>query len=435
MPGTGRRLVTLLVVLAIVGAPAVALHAFCIGASCEADDATRTAIPFCSLPTPTRALIAAGFREGRSPDVIGVSGSTPRVTSDDATATTWPWAGATPADLEVPLAFAGTAIVGGELPSAGLADVAPTLEPLLGLQRDHPEVRAGRTLEGVTRPGVVSPLIVEIVWKGVGRDEDHASALRDVVGEEHLAYGTAAIGSLPLDPAAVLTTIGSGGLPAEHGITGSLVRTGEGGVTAAWSTGAPLSVIATLADDLDEATGGRAMIGLVADATTDRGLIGGTWYPGQDDDDVIFERREPLGAVSHLLDLGYGSDDVPDIVGVTLTRRTATDETTRSLAELVLDRTPNATLVVTATGAAPASDGTPGIPGRHFAARVDRAASRPLVAAVGTSGLFLDQGAVTTLEVPTQRVVDVMLARTTPDGTPILADAFPAFAVQFGRYC
>jgi len=37
--------------------------------------------------------------------------------------------------------------------------------------------------------------------------------------------------------------------------------------------------------------------------------------------------------------------------------------------------------------------------------------------------------------VPTQRVVDVMLARTTPDGTPILADAFPAFAVQFGRYC
>lgn len=429
----------LLVVLAVVGAPAVALHALCVGASCDADDATQSAMPFCSLPAPTRALIAAGFREGRSPDVIGVSASTPRVTSDDATATTWPWAGATPADLEVPLAFAGPVIAGGELPPAALADVAPTLEPLLGLRRPHPEVRGGREIVGVVHPGTAVPLVVTIVWKGGGAGERPAAVLRDLVDAEHLAEGTASVGSLPLDPAAVLTTIGSGGIPAEHGITGARIRTDDGGVTDAWSSQAPPSVIATLGDDLDEATGGQALVGLVANTTTDRGLIGGTWYPGDDDDDVVMARRDPVGAVAAMLEAGYGADDVPDLLGVTLdtSRGGAWSGTTRSLVQLVLTRVPDATIVVTATGAS--ASAAPGsadlVPSAALVARVDAIGTGPLVAAVGTAGLFLDQAAMTAQEVPTQRVVEAMLSRRTSGGTPVLADAFPAFAVQFGRYC
>ena len=75
----------------------------------------------------------------------------------------------------------------------------------------------------------------------------------------------AVTGSVPLDPAATLTTIGTGGLPSSHGITGSLVRDDDGTVRRAWSASGAGSVIATFADDLDAASGQRAAVGAVAD--------------------------------------------------------------------------------------------------------------------------------------------------------------------------
>ena len=40
----------LVAAMALVGAPAVALTAFCVGESCAQEDGVATAVPFCPLP-------------------------------------------------------------------------------------------------------------------------------------------------------------------------------------------------------------------------------------------------------------------------------------------------------------------------------------------------------------------------------------------------
>jgi hypothetical protein len=434
--GTGRRLVTLLLVLGVVGAPAVALRAFCVGASCDAEPTAEREVPFCSLPEPVRELLAAGFREGRSPDALGVTASDALLRSGSADGAPWPSVGDGEHAATAPLAFVGPAIEGGELPAATLADVAPTLEPLLGFRRPFPTVRSGAAIAGVVRDGARSPLVVTIVWKrDDGRDPRWLATVVDDAGTT--ASGSAQVGSLPLDPAAVLTTIGTGGLPSEHGITGSIVRAPSGDAVEAWSRDAPTSVIATLGDDLDEATEGRARIGLVAAGPTDRGLIGGTWYlttGDTDDDDVVIAPRDPASAVAQLLARGdYGADDTPDLLGVTVDARSgrALDQT-RSLIGSVFAAVPDATVVVTSTGAVPVRAAS--IDAGAFAEAVDGAVAAPVVAAVAAGGVFVDQAVVTERNVSTQRVVEA-LASVLVSGSPALADTFPAFAVSFGRYC
>jgi hypothetical protein len=422
-----------MIVLGVLGAPAVALRALCMGHACDADETEETAIPFCALPPETRTLIAAGFREGRSPDVLAVTASTPRVTSHDEPTVVWPWVDPDARELEVPVAFVGPGIRTGDAPSASLADLAPTLEPLLGIRRPHPEVRSGHAIAGVVRPGAASPLVVTIVWKRLGHLGAAADAFDEVLGSrDDAAIGSATIGGVPLDPAAVLTTISSGGTPAEHGITGTRLRTDDGEVVRAWSGGAPTSVIATLGDDLDEITRGDATIGLVADAPSDRGLIGGTWYPGDDDDEVVVERRDPVGAVAGMLDEGLGAGDAPDLLGVTIGARprfaaAITDE----LLDLVLARVPDATIVVTGTGAASAERT---VDVSEVAGAVETALAAPVVAEVGAAGLYLDPDVAAARGISSQQVAEALL-ELTDAGAPLFVDAFPAFAVQFGRYC
>jgi hypothetical protein len=422
-----------MIVLGVLGAPAVALRALCLGHACDADEAEEATIPFCALPPDTRALIAAGFREGRSPDVLAVTAAAPRVTSDDGPGTAWPWVDPSPADLRVPLAFVGPEIRPGGAPVASLADVAPTLEPLLGIRRPHPEVRSGRAIDGVVDPSGSSPLVVTIVWKRLGGHGAAADAFAATLGGRNdAAIGSAAIGSVPLDPAAVLTTIGSGGVPSEHGIIGTVMRADGGDVGRAWSAAAPTSVIATLGDDLDEATGGGARIGLVADARSDRGLIGGTWYPGEDDDEVVIERRDPVGAVTRMLAQGFGGGEHPDLLGVTLgARPRLAAAITAELLDVVFARTPDATVVLTGTGAAPAGRT---VAAADVASDVEATLGGRVVEHVGTAGLFLDPEASASLEISSQQVAEASLSLTEA-GEPLFVDAFPAFAVQFGRYC
>ena len=94
------------------------------------------------------------------------------------------------------------------------------------------------------------------MWEGVGTPDlehgwPHATAALIHAGGR--ATLRAAVGSLPTDPAAVLATIGTGGTPSQHGITGTELRTEGGGVARAWSADAPESVITTVPDDLDNA--------------------------------------------------------------------------------------------------------------------------------------------------------------------------------------
>lgn len=277
--------------------------------------------------------------------------------------------------------------------------------------------------------------MVEIVWKGVGSGPvTHAGTpwvttlRRD---EAWTVEGTT--GSLPVDPAAVLTTIGSGGLPSEHGITGTLVRDERGAAVRAWSARAPTSIIATLADDWDHATAQSARIGLVAGDEVDGGVIGGTWYLDHDLDDLAIGPGDPVSAVSRLLGTGYGSDDTTDILGVVLHGPIQRmDRQTGAIVAEVRRQVPDATFVLTTTGAA---NGTLDDP-PDVATSVNSALRSPVVAASVSGGLFLDQAEMAASGVTSDAVVRAMKALKSPSfGTPLFADAYPGFAVGFSRYC
>ena len=167
---TGRRLTVLLLVLALIGAPALVLRAFCVGESCAQAGAVDATVPFCPLPAWLRGEIAAGFRAGRSPEVLAATGATTHIMG--TAGTTWPSLADVRRATSVPLLFLGPGIRAGQLPSRpGLDRIAPTLEPLLGLRRAHPEVRAGAAIPGVVRDGARTPLVVTIVWRSVGMPE------------------------------------------------------------------------------------------------------------------------------------------------------------------------------------------------------------------------------------------------------------------------
>src|SRR5262249_19732387 len=163
---TGRRLTVLLVALALIGIPAAVLRIGCVGNSCRSDAAAVAApAPFCSLPPSLRTLITNGTYDGRSPDVIGVGASTPVVTDGVA----WPSEAASAQPGSVELTFVGRGIRSSpSAPGVSLDQVAPTLEPLLGLHRPHPEVRAGTAIPGVVASGAHTPLVVLLVEKGIG---------------------------------------------------------------------------------------------------------------------------------------------------------------------------------------------------------------------------------------------------------------------------
>jgi hypothetical protein len=439
--GSGRRLAVLLIALALIGVPAAALRVGCVGASCRSSAAAATPAPFCALPADLRALITAGTYEGRSPDVLGVAGSTP-LTSDVGAGVRVPW----PSDDQarastVPLLFLGSEIHTGELASTlGLDQIAPTLEPLFGLSRPHPEVRSGSAIPGVTIPGRTTPLVVVIVWKSLGisdiangdtpwfgRTSSRPGSTNEPrPGEPGIAGGLATAGSLPLDPTAVETTIGAGGIPSQHGITGTWVRNTRGRLTRAFGAGAPPSVIAGLGDDLDQATGGRTLIGLIRSSAGDTGLTGDAWYgTGPVLDTVIHAGSDIPAQVADFLTQGWGRDGTPDLLAVPLSGGASTDDrTTSRIVDEVLRAVPDATVVVTATGSltAPRALDAGPPPGVALPSR-----------GVAAGGFFVDRSAGTTTTA--QDVVDAMRAQTGPDGAPLYTDAFASYAVRFGRYC
>jgi hypothetical protein len=431
----------MLLVLGAIGIPAAVLTATCAGRSCDASGGETVRIPFCPLPAALKDGIANGFREGRSPDVLGVVDGAPVFTDVDGLRTPWPATGASP-DPRVPLVFARTGVTqGARVPNGTTLDrVAPTVSDVLGFQRDHPEVRSGSSIAGVA-DGERPRLVLLIAWKGVGSSELESrpgdwpflsSLLDDGAGTLE-----GAAGSLPLDPAATLTTIGTGGLPSQHGITGSFVRNGEGMVMQAYAPDAPVQIIATLADDLDHANP-STLVGLVATDERDRGIVGGDWYPGEDPVDSVIgdSATAPLSVQVHLT-TGYGADDVPDVIGVVLDGRVRSiDRWTREIVTEAQRATGGSTLVVVAgTGSADASRLS--IPDDELVAAVEDAVpgSEHAVAATVPGGLFLDQTVLRREQVTGQIAVDAMLAATGSDGERMLADAFQGFAVSFARYC
>jgi hypothetical protein len=326
---------------------------------------------------------------------------------------------------------------------AELRQLAPTIAEILRFERPFPGVRSGRAIPDIAGPDVPR-LVLEIAWKGVGTpdlqsDPDAWPFLRGLVSS---GAGTldGDVGSLPLDPSAGLTTIGTGGLPAEHGIAGGWFRDDGGEVVAAWAAGAPTSVIATLPDDLDRAFSQRPLIGIVGSDPADRGIVGSGWYDERDRDDRVTaaDGRARLRAVTRLLVDGYGRDDVPDVLAVVMEGSVGSlDAELRRTVRAARSATAGRVLVVmTATGAGNA----PGS-GQVEASDLERIVEagidtdEPLIQAVVPGGFYLDQQAMTAAGVTGQIAQDAALAARGTGGSPIFVDAFQGFAVPFGRYC
>jgi hypothetical protein len=434
----------MLVVIAAIGIPAAALTANCVGRSCDASGGETVRVPFCPLSQELKDGIVNGFREGRSPDVLGVADGTPVFTDVEGLRMPWPATGMF-TDPRVPIVFAGAGVTSGaSVPNGTTLDrVAPTVSDILGLERDHPEVRSGTAVAGVAN-GERPRLVLLVGWKGVGSSEldNHPQDWPFLTSLLDDGAGTleGETGSLPLDPAATLTTVGTGGLPSQHGITGSFIRNGQGEVVEAFRPDFRVEdgqIIATLADDLDDANH-STLVGLVATDERDRGIVGGGWYPGEDPVDVVIgdSAAAPLAVDVHLT-TGYGADDVPDVIGVVLEGRVrAIDHWTQEIVTEAERATSGSTLaVVTGTGSSEAN--RLAVPDRELVEAVEDAVPGdvPAVAATVAGGVFLDQAVLREEEVTGQVAVDAMLSATGPDGERMLADAFQGFAVSFARYC
>lgn len=440
---TGRRLLLLLVVLAAIGIPAGVLQAVCAGRSCDTRDTEGGRVPFCPLPDEAKRQIVNGYREGRSPDVLGIADETSIFTKIDQLRTSWP-AVATFTDTQVPLVFAGAGVAegAGEIPTGVTLDrVAPTVGKILGFTRPHPEVRSGAAIEGVAASGDPPRLVLLIAWKGVGTSElesrpDDWPFLFSLFANGAGAVG-ARTGSLPLDPAATLTTIGTGGLPSQHGITGSFVRNDEGVVVPPFGEGSPVTVIASLADDLEDADP-ATLVGLVETDEQDRGIVGGGWYPDQDPVDVVIgdSAAAPLAVDVHL-STGYGADDVPDVLGVVLDGSVRSmDARTRRIVTAAERATGGSVLVVVA-GTGSWEHNRLAEPDTAIVSAVEEAVpdDAEAVAAAVPGGLFLDQDVLREAQVTGQVAVEAMRSVESANGERMLADAFQGFAVSFARYC
>jgi hypothetical protein len=291
-------------------------------------------------------------------------------------------------------------------------------------------------------------LVLEVAWKGVGTQElrDRPRSWRSLrsLMERGAATEAGDTGSLPLDPAATLTTIGTGGLPSQHGITGALVRDDHGRVVGAWGPGAPLSVIATLPDDLDQAMDQRPLIGLVASDEADRGIVGGNWYVGHDRDAIVVATGgSAVPAAEQLLAEGFGRDAVPDILAVVLDGSVGSiDRRTQELVAAA-ERAAGGSVAVAIAGTGGDSGADAGstdgarIRVSDVVSEVDAGVpgDRNVIADAVSGGLFLDQGALAKEGISGDAVVQATMGVTAPDGTPVFEDAFQGFAVSFGRYC
>ncbi|MDQ4006212.1 MAG: hypothetical protein M3135_07950 [Actinomycetota bacterium] len=438
-----RRVLFVLLVALVVGIPAGVLGAMCFGNACGETRTTVSDVPFCSLPPETRSLLAAGFREDRSPHVMAVTGVT--AVRGNSAVPGGPWPSEVVGDEgTVPLVFAGTGVDPGAEPAQGstLDAVAPTIAEVIGLRRPHPGVRSGTAVPGLAssdRPR----LVLEVVWKGSGARDLERAPERWPVLRRLMQLGAATleaeVGSRPLDHAAVMTTIGTGGLPRDHGITGSVLRNEDGAVASAWvDEEAPLSVIAGLGDDLDELLDQEPRIGLVATDLADLGLIGGNWYVSHDRDDVLTSNRPDtqVRMVRRLLDDGYGADGTPDLLGVTLDAPIA--EMDRALGGLIeaarMASGDSVLIVVTSTGSMD-PDGTDPVTARAVQRDAERALGDGVVEAMAQGGLFLRQDELAARGISDDRVVMVLRDMRTHVDERMFADAFPGLAVTFARYC
>jgi hypothetical protein len=305
-------------------------------------------------------------------------------------------------------------------------------------------VRTGEPIESVAAGSAGrSPLVVLIAWKGLGTPdlEEAADAWPFLRAQLRRGSGTleATTGSLPLDPAATLTSIGSGGLPSAHGITGATLRDDGGEVRPAWSAPGTGSVIATFADDLDHDSAGGAEVGAVLAARTDRGIVGDGWYLEHvDRDPVVVAAGGPREAVEEaeaiVRSRRMGSDGVTDVLAIVLDGRVdAVDAATAELVTAIRASVPRTTFALAGTGSLRPT--TRSIDATMLASEVDAVLGAAVVEEPSGEGLFLDRDVLVADRLTAQQVADVLGRHRMESGAPLFADVSPSFVVAFSRYC
>lgn len=414
----------------VLGFPAVTLRALCVGVDCDAAEASGERQPFCDLPGTVRAGLTAGYYDDRSADVIAVAASNSHVRAAGAL-----WPALSDVQTAVPIVLSGKGFREDvEIPGTpSLDQIAPTIAASMGLERPHPDVRSGRPMSEAIGEGVPS-LTVLMVAEGISAAEARRMTSVQGLAAQGAASFDGRIGSLPVEPAAALTTIGTGASPAQHGITGVLVRDAQGELVEAWGPRSPSNVVATLGDHMDELSSQRAEIGLIGSVPRDRGLIGGRWYPDGDRDVTLFlpaeASRIARSAASALRDHRWGSDRIPDLLAVVLRGHAGeVDDAIERIVAAARAEIGNVSFVFTAIGSEPRV--------RSIRARDlirNRLDDSRLIEAASGAGLYLNQEAMADLQASDNDVVSQMHGWRTSEG-PLLLDVFPARAVVLGRYC
>ncbi|MDQ3985992.1 MAG: alkaline phosphatase family protein [Actinomycetota bacterium] len=445
---TGSRLMMIVIGVALVGVPALVFRALCLGNSCDEPINAASEVPFCSLPEHLRTAIVRGFRDEprRSPDLLAVTREQSVIGGtgfeDRGRAPAWPSLARTESST-VPIIFWGRGVdPDAEVPAGtGVEDVSETLAAIISFKRPDPHVRSGEAVAGVAEEDAPS-LVVSIVLKGVGTEdlerEPNSWPEIQTLMDEGAGTLRGSVGSLPLDPTAVLTTIGTGGYPSEHGIVGTLVRNDQGELVRAWGPRSPIHIIATLGDHLDERTRQRSKIGLVQTAPTDRGLIGGNWYVDVDQDEVTPASPDPAGAARSILKRGYGTDSVPDLLAVALDGPIEAMDAAVGAIVGAAEKASNGSVAVAVAASGSNPPATEAPEGPDAVVRpIERAlpGAERVVEATAVGGLFLDQEVLSRTGITEDEVLKLLDGVEDGSGEKLMADAFPAVAVFFSRYC
>jgi hypothetical protein len=278
-------------------------------------------------------------------------------------------------------------------------------------------------------------LVVVIVLTETSSDEIASNAAEAPFLADLSEKGPATMdgvpGSLPLDPAATLTTIGTGGLPRQHGIIGRYLRGDDGRVVEAWGERAPVSIIAALGDDLDELLDQRPKIGLTGTDRSELGTIGGHWYIGVDEDDVLLSpARNRVENVKSALGRGYGRDGVPDLLAVTVPGPAPkADRTIRQVVGAAEHAAAGgATIVVTGVGTT--GGGPEAEPHDQIVSEVNETLGTDVIEATALGGFFVDQRIAAREQITEDAIIRALNEVEAP-----FADVFPAISVSFARYC
>lgn len=352
---------------------------------------------------------------------------------EDTAGTVWPQQGIT---NSYPLAFAGTGFSSSaKLDGVRFDQVAPTIANAIGLGRPFPEVRSGVAVEGVTT-GDRPRLMVQVILEDATIDTfaSPSPALADILGRSSVTT-SADPGSLPHDPAALSTTIGTGGLPRAHGVTGSLLRNEHGDLVQAWGRDAPPLVIATLADDLDEISSQRAHIGYIATSRRHLGLVGGSWYIDNDKDDrAIVASGEIAKAAKKILRSGYGADEMTDLLAVVIPGASASFDPILEAVLIEAERAAPGRWATVIVGLGSGEVPSTPLVSDSLERAVEKDLGANVIEAVAPGGVFLDQEVLATEELSDDKIIRSLMSLE-KDSRPVFEDVFSSTAVRFGKYC